>query len=162
MGADVTSNPIKTIEKVSRNDFLADIRSGIKLKNSKRTVKVKPRPILGTRLVFQEESNRSDFGNLSADNSSSVTFAKVGNVAEPLMGSQNPQNVLLEAAEDLTDSVDDFTDGLSRAQLSTTWIHERAHFVIEGEDRLYVVHSMTPVLHTETAAIGNLHAPQTM
>ena len=71
------------------------------------------------------------------------------------------QIVLLEAAEDLTDSVDDFTDGLSRAQLSTTWIHERAPFVIEGEDRLYVVHSMTPVLHTETAAIGNLHAPQT-
>ena len=55
------------------------------------------------------------------------------------------RTMILEAVEALTDSVDDFTDGLLRAQLSSAWMAVKTPFVIEGSDRLYVIHSMTPV-----------------
>ena len=72
-----------------------------------------------------------------------ATDAKVGvNIGL----THSTQILLLESVErvdTLTDSFEDFTAGLSKAQLSHVWTHEPVPIVIEGSDRLFIITSIT-------------------
>ena len=92
VGDGITSTQVKVSNKVSRGDFLADIRSGIKLKNSEKPVKTEVGQKLDSRIFFQEEPNRSHIEIPIIANS----FVESENVKYQLMESQNPASALLE------------------------------------------------------------------
>ena len=70
-----------------------------------------------------------------------ATDAKVGvNISL----THSTQILLLESVDTLTDSFEDFTAGLSKAQLSNVWTHEPVPIVIEKSDRLFIITSITP------------------
>ena len=67
-----------------------------------------------------------------------ATDAKVGvNISL----THSTQILLLKSVDTLTDSFEDFTAGLSKAQLSNVWTHEPVPIVIEGSDRLFIITS---------------------
>ena len=53
---------------------------------------------------------------------------------------------ILEASPDLTDSYEDFVAGLKRAQMSAQmsaeWVAGSAPLIVEGEDSMYIIHSV--------------------
>ena len=78
-----------------------------------------------------------------------ATDAKVGvNISL----THSTQILLLESVDTLTDSFEDFTAGLSKAQLSHVWTHEPVPIVIEGSDQLFIITFMILVKDTH---IGN-------
>ena len=73
-----------------------------------------------------------------------ATDAKVGvNISL----THSTQILLLKSVDTLTDSFEDFTAGLSKAQLSHVWTHEPVPIVIEGSDRLFIITSIHPSSH---------------
>ena len=77
-----------------------------------------------------------------------ATDAKVGvNISL----THSTQILLLKSVDTLTDSFEDFTAGLSKAQLSNVWTHEPVPIVIEGSDRLFIITSIIPVKDTHNS-----------